>query len=155
MENTAENIALSLFVIAGPIVSSMREDIRASVDFDPQHPELSDLTFNQLGLLIAVQKGKDQVGKLAKAGNVSQPAVSKMVDDVVNLGLLRRDPHPDDRRQIVLSLTEKGRASVDQLRIKAAARYLEAIENLSHDERQKIFDGIQVIIKVIAASKKE
>lgn len=112
-------------------------------------------TFTQLRVLLAIQKGFNQVGVLARLGTISQPAVSKMVDGIVRLGLLRRDPHPEDRRQILLGLTEKGEAAVAAARFRAALRYVQAIRKLSESDRTKISEGIRVILEVIGASHKE
>jgi DNA-binding MarR family transcriptional regulator len=51
--------------------------------------------------------GTCHVGKLAESFGISQPATSIMVNTLVKQGLLKRVPHPTDRRQIELQLTSK------------------------------------------------
>lgn len=42
---------------------------------------------------------------------LSQPALSRLVDRLLTRGLLERRPDPDDRRSVLIGLTEEGRAS--------------------------------------------
>jgi DNA-binding MarR family transcriptional regulator len=50
------------------------------------------------------------MGTLARNLHVSMPTVSGIVDRLVRAGYLRRVPRPDDRRQVAVELTAKGRA---------------------------------------------
>jgi DNA-binding MarR family transcriptional regulator len=104
--------------------------------------------------LLAIEYGKDQVGKLARSAQVAQPAMSKIVDRLIGLDFIRRDAHPTDRRQIKLSLTAKGAAMTRRVRLKAAEKYVDAIKHLSGSDRQKLLDGIAVIFHVIEKTRK-
>jgi DNA-binding MarR family transcriptional regulator len=148
-------IALSLYEIAGPIFVSLKEQVKSAGEKARAHPEAKELTFNQLRILFAIEYGKDQVGKLAKSAKVAQPAMSKMVDHLINLDLARRDPHPTDRRQIKLRLTPKGAAMTRRVRLKAAEKYVDAIKELSASDRKKLVDGIEVIFDVIEKTRKK
>jgi DNA-binding MarR family transcriptional regulator len=149
------DIALSLYEIAGPIFVSLKEEVKSAGKKTGFHPEVKELTFAQLRILFAIEYGKDQVGKLALSAKVAQPAMSKMVDHLIGLELIRRDPHPTDRRQIKLSLTHKGAAMTRRVRLKAARKYVDAIEALSAIDREKLLDGIAVIFDVIDKTKKK
>lgn len=155
MKNNPLNIALSLYEIAGPIFISLKEEVNPSNHKERSHPAVKELTFTQLRILLAIENGKDQVGKLARSANVTQPAMSKIVDHLINLNFIRRDPHPTDRRQIKLSLTPNGIAMTMRVRLKAAEKYVETIKNLPPVDRKKLLDGIAVIFKVINKTKKE
>ncbi len=155
MKNNPLNIALSLYEIAGPIFISLKEEVNPSRYKERSHPAVKELTFTQLRILLAIENGKDQVGKLARSANVSQPAMSKIVDHLIKLSFIRRDPHPADRRQIILQLTPKGIAMTMRIRLKAAEKYVESIKNLSLVDRRKLLDGIAVIFKVIKKTKKD
>jgi DNA-binding MarR family transcriptional regulator len=149
------DIALSLYEIAGPIFVSLKEEVNSAGKKTCSHPEVKELTFTQLRILFAIEYGKDQVGKLARSAKVAQPAMSKMVDHLISLDLARRDPHPTDRRQIMLSLTPKGAAMTGRVRLKAAEKYVGAITNLSASDRKKLLDGIAVIFDVIEKTRKK
>jgi DNA-binding MarR family transcriptional regulator len=155
MKHQPLDIALSLYEIAGPIFVSLKEQVNPASEKARSHPEVKELTFTQLRILLAIQYGKDQVGKLARSAHVAQPAMSKIVDHLIRLGLARRDPHPTDRRQIKLRLTPKGTALTGRVRLKAAEKYVDAIKTLSSRDRNKMLDGIAVILHVIEKTRKE
>ena len=154
MQYTPLDIAQSLYEIAGPVFVSLKEEVNPASPKVRSHPEAKDLSFNQLRILLAIEYGKDEVGKLARSAKVAQPAMSKIVDHLIRLRWARRDPHPTDRRRIRLSLTAKGRAMTRRVRLKAAEKYVEAIKHLTARERQKVIDGIAVIREVIEKTSK-
>jgi DNA-binding MarR family transcriptional regulator len=155
MKTRPLDIALNLYEIAGPIFVSLKEEVNPASHKARSHPDVKELTFTQLRILLAIEYGKDQVGKLARSANVAQPAMSKIVDRLINLNFVRRDPHPTDRRQIKLSLTPKGAAMTRRVRLKAAGKYVDAIKNLSASDHKQLLDGIAVIFDVIDKTRKE
>jgi len=154
MKNKSLDIALNLYEIAGPIFVSLKEEVNPASHRARSHPDVKELSFTQLRILLAIEYGKDQVGKLARSAQVAQPAMSKIVNRLISLDFVRRDPHPTDRRQIKLSLTSKGTAMTGRVRLKAAQKYVDAITNLSRSNRQKLLDGIAVIFDVIEKTRK-
>jgi DNA-binding MarR family transcriptional regulator len=74
---------------------------------------LSSLTLTQFKILHKIKNGVRHVGKLSEVFEISQPATSIMVNTMVQQGLLKRVPHPTDRRQIELHLTTKGSAKLE------------------------------------------
>jgi DNA-binding MarR family transcriptional regulator len=154
MKNKSLDIALNLYEIAGPIFVSLKEEVNPASHRARSHPDVKELSFTQLRILLAIEYGKDQVGKLARSAQVAQPAMSKIVNRLISLDFVRRDPHPTDRRQIKLSLTPKGTAMTGRVRLKAAQKYVDAITNLSRSNRQKLLDGIAVIFDVIEKTRK-
>jgi len=155
MEKKPLDIARSLYEIAGPIFVSLKEQVNPASDKARSHPDVKELSFTQLRILLAIEYGKDQVGKLARSAHVAQPAMSKIVDHLIRLGFARRDPHPTDRRRIKLSLTPKGAAMTGRVRLKAAEKYVDAIKHLSPSDQKKLLDGIAVIFHVIEKTRKE
>ena len=155
MEKKPLDIARSLYEIAGPIFVSLKEEVYPASEKARSHPEVKELTFTQLRILLAIEYGKDQVGRLARSAQVAQPAMSKIVDHLISLDFVRRDPHPTDRRRIKLSLTPKGSAMTGRVRLKAAEKYVDAIKNLSPSDRKKLLEGITVIFSVLEKTRKE
>jgi MarR family transcriptional regulator, organic hydroperoxide resistance regulator len=155
MDMAPADIALQFFEIAGPIFVSLKEQVHPANIKARSHPAAKELTFTQLRILLAIEYGKNQVGKLARSARVAQPAMSKIVDHLIRGGFVRRDPHSSDRRKIILSLTAKGIATTLRIRMKAAEKYVSAIEALSPNEKRKLAEGLSVISKVIEDSRKE
>lgn len=155
MDSKPLDIALSLYEIAGPIFVTLKEEVNPASHKARSHPEVKELTFTQLRILLAIEYGKDQVGKLARSAQVAQPAMSKIVDRLISLDVVRRDPHATDRRQIKLSLTPKGTAMTGRIRLKAAEKYVGAIKALSISDQKKLLNGIAVIFDVIEKTRRK
>ena len=149
------DIAVALYEIAGPVFVSLKEEVNRADGNARSHPDVKELTFTQLRILLAIEYGKDQVGKLARSAHVTQPAMSRVVDRLISLDFVRRGPHLTDRRQIKLSLTAKGFAMTRRIRLKAAERYVGAIAQLSAANQKKMLDGITVILDVIDKTRKD
>ena len=147
--------ARRLYDVAVPIFLTLKEEVRRPQPASRSRTGAGNLTFTQLRILLAIEYGQDQVGKLARSARVAQPAMSKLVDHLIGLRLLRREPHPADRRQIKLCLTAKGAALTERVRLRAAARYADAIQDLSAADKKKLTDGVAVICRVIETTKKE
>ena len=51
--------------------------------------------------------------ELATRGGITRQAVTKIVDELERLDLVRRDPDPDDRRGVIVRYSDRGRAGLD------------------------------------------
>ncbi len=69
-----------------------------------------DLTQRQLAVLMSVRLGEapHTVRGLAADLNIAKPAVSRALDRLSILGLVRRKTDPDDRRNVLVQRTVKG-----------------------------------------------
>ncbi|MBP5858643.1 MarR family transcriptional regulator [Marivibrio halodurans] len=95
MIELTSNQALSLW--HGAIAESVRR-------------EGPDLSARQMAVLLTIYLGEPPhtVRGLAEALNVAKPAVTRAVDRLSELGLVRRKPDDQDRRSVLLQRTVKG-----------------------------------------------
>ena len=83
----------------------------------------------------------NQVAARVKRG---APAVSRAVDALVRAGLVDRQPDPDNRRRLRLTLTEAGRNRLQQPPV--ADSSLEGrISKLAHSEQRALERGIEML----------
>jgi DNA-binding MarR family transcriptional regulator len=70
------------------------------------------------------------IGEIAEALRITQPGATRSVAELTKLGLVKSEAPPDDQRRRVITLTDAGRAAVEQgkaviwPRIEAAVRDL-------------------------------
>jgi DNA-binding MarR family transcriptional regulator len=102
-------------------------------------------TLTQFKMLYIIKGGVRHVGKLAEALNISQPAASKMVEIMVLDGLLKRIPHPHDRRQIELHLTAKASANINAIYQRAFKTIEDQLSSLSTAKKKHLAARIQEI----------
>jgi DNA-binding MarR family transcriptional regulator len=71
-----------------------------------------DVSMREYDVLYTLSKcpGPLRIGELGQHVLLSQPALSRMVDRLAERGLIERKADPADRRGVLLSLTEAGRA---------------------------------------------
>src|SRR5437867_1708747 len=111
--NSPTAISKRLLTILPPIVHKIRAQARIAAK--------GRLTMPQFRILAYIDRGLCNVGSLAEEAAVAQPTMSKMVDGLVNRGLIRRIADKTDRRSIKLALTKKG-----ALALSASKRALES-----------------------------
>lgn len=76
-----------------------------------------DLTFARyeaLVLLSFTQRGSLPLGKMGERLQVHPTSVTPIVDRLESAGLVRRVPHPEDRRAVLAEITDAGRALVER-----------------------------------------
>ena len=82
-----------------------------------QHPHGCDgLTVPQLTILGPLTSGPAKVKDLAAAAQVSAPTATRMLDGLAKHGLVARHATPEDRRCVLVALTEDGHRAVDTKR---------------------------------------
>jgi len=57
-----------------------------------------------------MKDGGLRLTEIAERGNMTKQSAGEVVDDLVALGYVERDPDPDDRRAKLVRLTERGEA---------------------------------------------
>jgi DNA-binding MarR family transcriptional regulator len=93
-----------------------------------------ELTQGQIRALFTIDvKGEATAGELAKAAELSPASVSTMLDHLERDGIVERRRSDDDRRVVVVTLTESGRALLDEKRERWRARGREALEGVSEE----------------------
>lgn len=73
---------------------------------------LGDLTLSSYRILALVAEGNERSSQIAGRLALARPTISNAVDQLVERGLLQREPNPEDRRAVVLRITDDGRAAV-------------------------------------------
>jgi DNA-binding MarR family transcriptional regulator len=83
--------------------------IHASRKLTPEEKtNRAQLTPGQYHILRNIHRGSNSVSDLAECEKVSPPAISRHVDDLVKMNLVKRTRDTTDRRSIILELTDQG-----------------------------------------------
>jgi DNA-binding MarR family transcriptional regulator len=113
-------------------------------------PEASklELSLTQLKSMFLVGRAEQplSVGSLAEGLGLSFAATSRAVDALCRRGLMDRGEDPDDRRVKRVSLTAKGRRSVDRLTELRLASIARLVESFSAEEREKLAEALAPIL---------
>jgi len=89
-----------------------RAAIEAAVRADLAQNGFGDVAPAHSALLRDVGEDGSRPSELAAHAGVTRQAVTKLVDELERLDLVRRDPDPDDGRGVIVRYTDRGRAGV-------------------------------------------
>jgi DNA-binding MarR family transcriptional regulator len=114
----------------------------------------SGLTLTQLrSLFLIANKGSTNFRKLAKALGVTPSNVTGIVDRLVEQGLVSRTQNPEDRREMTLRATDKGKALVSNLREVGIKHMTHILSVLSLEELSALAQGLSAFIKAADSYK--
>ncbi|MCX8061970.1 MAG: MarR family transcriptional regulator [Anaerolineales bacterium] len=108
-----------------------------------------DVTVEQFHILRHIRQGSASVSELAKQKRISRPAVSQIVETLVQRGLIQRKVNPQDRRQIVLELTESGNALLDAISQRTRHWTMQLFAPLTSEEMQQITHSLERLKKLL------
>jgi DNA-binding MarR family transcriptional regulator len=103
------------------------------------------VTLQQLRSLqaIAGTDGGMSTTKLAKRLRIASPTVTRIVDGLVERGMVDRVQDPDDRRRLRLLLLAPGQDLLDQYERALHARLAVRLHNLLPPSRQRLWDALE------------
>ena len=89
--------------------------------------------------------GPMTTAELARAEMVKPQSMGTLLAELEQEGLVRRDPHPTDGRQILFSLTPAGVAARRQRQAAKLAWLTGAISRLEADEQRTLVGAIELV----------
>jgi DNA-binding MarR family transcriptional regulator len=114
----------------------------------------SGLTLTQLkSLFLIANKGSTNFRKLAQALGVTPSNVTGIVDRLVEQGLVSRTQNPEDRREMTLQATDKGKALVSNIKETGIKRMTQILSLLSLRELSSLVQGLSAFIKAADSYK--
>ena len=116
-----------------------------------RHPD-NDLSVSSMAVLYALNRQGDlTVGALAAREQVQPPSMTRTVTALADAGLVERCPHPTDGRQVVVRITEGGRAVV-AADVTRRDRWLSRrLEDLTAEERDVLRRAAPILQRLAEA----
>jgi DNA-binding MarR family transcriptional regulator len=107
---------------------------------------LSDI---QLAALAALERHDSMTpGELAEHEKVQPPSMTRVIAVLEERGLVRREPHATDRRQVILTVTDDGRNLVQRVRRRREAWLAQRLQELTPEERQILRAASPILEKI-------
>jgi DNA-binding MarR family transcriptional regulator len=104
----------------------------------------------QFRMLEILRHGPRTLSALAAMHHVTPSTMSRSADVLVRKGWVARESDSHDRRQVILTITEGGRAAQTAMNLCTQSMLAQLLEQLGGDERAKLYDGLNVLHKVLA-----
>ena len=113
----------------------------------------TDLTPTQLSVLGSILKlGPSTPSAIAAYERVQPPSITRTLNCLVDDGLALRKPHPDDGRQVIISISDKGEAVLAEERDRRDQWLTQRLRELSAPERKTLREAA-VLLEQLADSE--
>jgi DNA-binding MarR family transcriptional regulator len=96
------------------------------------HPELSPVAYSMLMALN--DSGPQRASDLVGIFSVDKGAVSRQVQALLELGLIERSPDPEDRRAMILAISEEGHRRLDSIALQRRSEVNERLVGWTDDD---------------------
>ena len=109
----------------------------------------SELNLSQMGALARLEQGGPMTtADLARAELMKPQSMGAILASLEQEGLIERQPHPTDRRQVYFALTEAGAAVRNTHRAAKRDWLVRALAELDSDARRTLAAAIPIIQQV-------
>ena len=110
------------------------------------------LTMTQLGVLFLLRREVGApAGLLAERLRVTPSTLTRIVDRLVRLNLVRRQEDSDDRRLVRHYLTPEGAQSLEEMARAARAYLTEILRKLPREKLERLLEALQDLIRAAEA----
>jgi DNA-binding MarR family transcriptional regulator len=146
MSTTRERSPAALAQALRPSVMRLARRLRQMRD------DSVELNSNQLSAMAVLLNSSDLLmGELAAAEKMQPPSMTRIVNGLEARGYLARRPHPDDRRQCLVTLSDEGRKILLANRRRRDEWLAVRIAQLAPAEREVLREAIEILEKVNSA----
>jgi DNA-binding MarR family transcriptional regulator len=105
-----------------------------------------ELTWSQVAIMARLEEaGPLTTADLARAESVKPQSMGGTLAAMEEEGLVERQPHPTDGRQILYALTDEGREARTKVRLAKREWLLAAIAQLSPAEQKTLLAAVDII----------
>jgi len=99
-------------------------------------------------LSVVVFAGPMSLAELAEAEQVRPPTMSRIVDALVDRGLITRVVDPRDRRSVRITATPEGAHLLDAGRERRVRALINRLSRLADSERRALARGVEILERV-------
>lgn len=109
----------------------------------------TSVTLTQLSAMATLSKhGPMSAGELATCEKVQPPSMTKVLANLEERGLVRRDVHPSDKRQAIIAITDAGVELLDSERRSRDQWLTKRLSALTADERALLQRVVPILDKL-------
>jgi MarR family transcriptional regulator, organic hydroperoxide resistance regulator len=136
------------------IIKNQRLVNRYLTQYNPDVWMGLSLTIAQVKSLFYLHhEGTVNFRQLAAAMKVTPSNVTGIIDRLVEQGLVSRTENPEDRRMLMLRLTEKGETLINNLREKRVSRLSAMLASMSIEDLEAILKGWSIMAVAVESDR--
>src|SRR6187200_163307 len=104
------------------------------------HPDLSPVAYSMMMALR--DSGPQRASALVDIFSIDKGAVSRQVQALIELGLIERSPDPEDRRAMILAITEEGSRRLASLAVARRHELSARLDGWTDDELREFVKSL-------------
>jgi DNA-binding MarR family transcriptional regulator len=144
---TPDGVARRFFEVIPPLWQSMTSVLRSGA------MEEGHVSFPQMRAMAILRHHSASLNDLAKVHEVSPATMSRMISTLVDRGWVQRDVDKEDRRQVRLTLTDEGIASMDAIGARSVDYLAELMSDLTDLELTELERSLTALARIVAARR--
>ena len=114
----------------------------------------NNISTAQMIMLITIHDyGRCKIKTLARERSISPPTATGLIDRLVKADYVKRDSDPQDRRVVMVSLTKKGKNTVDNFLHTVQNRWKKILIHLTVKEQQQYLNIVKKIVSVLSGKE--
>lgn len=138
MAKNTNTVAAQVLDVIPAVMRTIRKNLRAQRDPDLSLPEFRGLAFINRNPGCALNELAEHVG-------LEAPSASKLVENLVQRGLVKRDADPADRRRVRLLLLARGQRSINTAFEHTRQFLAEQLTHLSVEDGLIVMQAMQIL----------
>lgn len=143
MRDVSDECAYTVLEVVPQVMAAIRAAMRGRRTSDLSLPQFRSLAFLN-------RHAGASLGEVAEHVGLTLSASSKLVDDLVERGLVERAALRHDRRFVTLALTPEGADLFATIRHAAQADLAERLSGLSSQEQAVVIEALQALQRVFS-----
>lgn len=113
------------------------------------------LSVSQVITLQELEHTKLTLMELTDRLHLERSSVSRLVDQLVKEGFINRETNMENRREVLLSLTQKGNNSLHRVKEQSVLFYKSLLKHISEPDHEKIIEVFQLLNDALAKERGE
>lgn len=114
----------------------------------------AQISLTQLSALATLSRdGAMTPGALAAKERVQPPSMTRVIASLSELQLVKRDPHPTDGRQVIVSLSPSGLALMEDEANAREAWMTEQLSGLTGDQLEVLRQAVGIMKQIVDESE--
>jgi len=138
MTPSISSVADQVLEVIPLVMRVIRKEFRSQRDPELTLPEFRGLAFVNRSAGCSLNEVAEHIG-------LEPPTASKLVENLVQRGLVNREEGRNDRRRVQLNISPKGKKSIDAAFEHTRKFLAERLVHLKEHEREEVMEAIEIL----------
>jgi DNA-binding MarR family transcriptional regulator len=135
---TPEQAAEATVLVSAHVMRDFRDEIRRRPTYGLTLTQLKALGYLKVSAGVSLSDVAEYLG-------LGAPTTSKVIDELVQHEMVRRETAAEDRRRVTLHITPRGRRSLESVRVPAVQALSQRLSTLTEEERATIARAMELL----------